>query len=244
MSRWDRSRGVPEPIRALNRVVEADNGEFLVDLRVIAPHVRIFRDQTIPFCRESVARMAEAAAVTLPEGVSLAVTDAWRPIERQQRIYDFMLRCAREAFPSRSHASLRRTLCRWVAPTDQRAPPGHCTGAAIDVHLVDAAGELIDVTSPWDRFRAAPTYTHGLTPLAEANRTLLVEAMLGAGFSNCRDEFWHYSYGDAAWAVRTGRSECIYGLATLPQALYEAQERLAEEAMKVRENPFLPSPKA
>lgn len=244
MTRWDRSRGVPEPIRALNGVVEADNGEPLVDLRVIAPHVGILRDQTIPYCRETVARMAEAAAVSLPQGVFLAVTDAWRPLERQQRIYDFMLRCAREAFPGRSHASLRRTLCRWVAPTDQKAPPGHCTGAAIDVHLVDGAHAPLDVTSPWDRFRAAPTYTVGLTPEALTNRTLLVEAMLGAGFSNCRDEFWHYSYGDAGWAVRTGRSECVYGLATLPRELYEAQERLAEEAMKGRENPFLPAPKA
>ncbi len=45
---------------------------------------------------------------------------------------------------------------------------------------------------------------------------ILVEAMLGAGFSNCRDEFWHYSYGDAAWAVRTGAPYCIYGLIELP----------------------------
>ena len=55
-------------IRALNRVLEADNGEPLVDLRTSAPHVRILREQTIPYCRESVARMAEAAAVSLPRG--------------------------------------------------------------------------------------------------------------------------------------------------------------------------------
>lgn len=241
MTRWDRSRGVPEPIRALNRVLETDSGEPLVDVRVVAPQVRIMREQTIPYCRETVARMAGAAALQLPSGVFLAVTDAWRPIERQQRIYDFMMRSAREAFPNRTHASLRRTVCRWVAPTDQKAPPGHCTGGAIDVHLVDGAGEIMDVTSPWDRFRAAPTYTLGLSPVAQENRNLLVDAMLEAGFSNCRDEYWHYSYGDAGWAVRTGREACFYGFATLPRHLYEAQERLAEEAMRTRENPFLPA---
>jgi D-alanyl-D-alanine dipeptidase len=45
---------------------------------------------------------------------------------------------------------------------------------------------------------------------------LMVQAMLGAGFSNCRDEYWHYSYGDSAWAVRVGSRECSYGLVKPP----------------------------
>jgi hypothetical protein len=40
---------------------------------------------------------------------------------------------------------------------------------------------------------------------------VMVEAMLNAGFSNCRDEYWHYSWGDSAWAVRTGEKTCPYG---------------------------------
>src|SRR5262249_28504890 len=36
---------------------------------------------------------------------------------------------------------------------------------------------------------------------------------------NCRDEFWHYSWGDSAWAVRVGESECPYGWAHPPVAL-------------------------
>ena len=64
-------------------------------------------------------------------------------------------------------------------------------------------------------------------------------AMLGVGFSNCRDEWWHYSYGDAGWAVRTGSSTCPYGLAQLPHELYEELERLHEEGMNDRTNPFL-----
>jgi D-alanyl-D-alanine dipeptidase len=62
--------------------------------------------------------------------------------------------------------------------------------------------------------------------------------MLGAGFSNCRDEWWHYSYGDAAWAVRTGRKTCVYGLATLDERLYKEQERLWKIERKKRKNPF------
>jgi D-alanyl-D-alanine dipeptidase len=240
MIKWDRTKGRPEPIRLLNAIVERENGEPLVDVREFAPSLRILRPQVIPYVRQTVAEMCEQAAQSLPEGFHLGLIEGWRPIERQQRIYDIMWKFALEAFPTREHAALRRTVCRWVAPTDQKAPPGHCTGAAVDVWLVDDAGELIDVSSPYDRFKAAPTYSLGLSEEAARNRTILVEAMLGAGFSNCRDEWWHYSWGDAGWAVRMGKTECVYGLAHLARELYEDLERLHEEGMKERVNPFLP----
>lgn len=240
MAKWDRTKGRPEPIRLLNAIAERENGEPLVDIREVAPSIRILRPQVIPYVRKTVAEMCERAAGQLPEGYHLGLVEGWRPIERQQRIYDFMWQSALEAFPTREHAALRRTVCRWVAPTDQKAPPGHCTGAAVDVWLLDDDGEVIDVTSPYDRFQAAPTYSLGLSEEAARNRAILVEAMLSVGFSNCRDEWWHYSWGDAGWAVRMGEAECVYGIARLERELYEELERLHEEGMKERVNPFLP----
>ena len=240
MIRWDRTQGRPEPIRALNRVAERESGEPLVLLQDHAPSVRLARPQVIPYVRLEVARKAEAAAQALPEGIFLGVTDAWRPIARQKRIYDWLTRCALEVWPNLSYAALRRKINRWAAPYDQPAPPGHCTGAAIDVNLLDSAGEVIDVWSPFDRFVAAPTYSYGLDPEPLRFRMILVEAMLGAGFSNCRDEGWHYSYGDAGWAVRMGLNECCYGLVELQEELFAEQERLWIEAFAQRPNPFLP----
>ncbi len=241
MAKWDRSKGRPEPIRALNKVLEIENQEPLVHISELAPTVRILRPQVIPYLRESVVRMLDGAARTLPEGIHLGVIDAWRPFARQQRIYDFMWKAAREAFPDRPDVALRRTVCRWVAPTDQPAPPGHCTGAAVDVWLVNDANEQLDVCSPYDRHQAAPTYAYGLSDEASYHRTLLVNAMLSQEFSNCRDEWWHYSYGDAGWAVRVGETKCFYGLCHLPEDLYAEQERLSEEFFKDRPNPFLES---
>jgi D-alanyl-D-alanine dipeptidase len=220
-------------------VEHRDEGEALVDLREAAPSVRIPKPQTIPYCRATVAAMAERVARRLPQGVRLAVTDAWRPLRRQRLIFDWLMECAREAFPDRPYAHLRRTVCRFSAPYDQKAPPGHCTGAALDVHLTGAQGEPLDVTSPYDRFFASATYSLGLTPEAARNRTLLVDAMLAEGFSNCRDEWWHYSYGDAGWAVRTGLDWCMYGLVELPEELYAEQQRVWEEEHRKRANPFL-----
>ncbi|HVT12643.1 MAG TPA: M15 family metallopeptidase [Fimbriimonadaceae bacterium] len=237
-AKWDRSKGRPEPIAALNRIAELENGEPLVDIRQAAPSLKLQRPQVIPFVRQRVADMVEEASSRLPKGYHLSLVEGWRPIERQQRIYDFMWEAATEAFPHRDRKALRRTVCRWVAPTDQKAPPGHCTGAAVDVWLVDENNEPIDVLSPFDRFHAAPTYSYGLADEALRNRMILVETMLSVGFSNCRDEWWHYSYGDAGWAVRTGETSCVYGLAQLPRELYEELERLHVEAMKERVNPF------
>lgn len=241
MAKWDRTKGKPEPIAALNRILEIENDEPLVDMRSYAPSVKLFRAAVIPHCRARVAEMAEAAAKALPKGYHLGLVEAWRPIDRQQRIYDFMWRSALEAFPNRSHASLRRTVCRWVAPTDQKAPPGHCTGGALDVWLVDDAGEQIDTTSGLHRFGTAPTYTIGLTDEAHRNRMILVEAMLAQGFSNCRDEWWHYSFGDAGWAVRLGHNTCCYGKVLMDPLTYAEKEELWIEAAKERKNPFLPS---
>ncbi|MBX3118997.1 MAG: D-alanyl-D-alanine carboxypeptidase family protein [Fimbriimonadaceae bacterium] len=242
--RWDRTKGRPEPISALNKIREVENGDPLVPILEYAPEVVIFRTTVIPYLRKVVCEMLHQASENLPEGMRLGVIDAWRPFERQVRIYDWMLACAKVAYPNRDYAQLRRTILRFVAPIDQPTPPGHCTGAAVDVVLLDNEGEQIDVWAPYDRFRAAPTYSYGLTPEATKMRMILVEAMLSAGFSNCRDEWWHYSYGDAGWAVRMAQENCFYGKADLDPELYTEQERLSQESFKTRPNPFIETSKA
>lgn len=238
--KWDRTQGRPEPIRALNKIPEFENGDPLVDMRSAAPSLKYFRPQTIMYCRAKVAQMAERAAQSLPSGYFLGLVEAWRPIERQQRIFDYWFGAAKRANPDFSYAQLRRVACRWAAPTDQKAPPGHCTGAALDVWLVNEKGEPYDVISPFVKVQAARTYTLGLSDEALKNRMILVEAMLAQGFSNCRDEWWHYSFGDAGWAVRLAKPECCYGLIHLEKELYEESERLWIEAMKTRPDPFAP----
>ena len=236
--RWDRSKGRPEPIAALNRIREKECGEPLVDVRNHAPKIKIFREATIPYLRETVVIMLVEASRALPKGYFLSITEGWRPLERQRLIYEFMTKSLLEVKPEISYPTLRRTINRWVAPVDQKAPPGHCTGGAVDVYLVDKGGEPYDVTSPFERFESGPTYIYGLSAKAEKNRMLLVDTMLSVGFSNCRDEWWHYSFGDAGWAVRLGHDECRYGLALLDESLYKKEQALWKIERKKRSNPF------
>lgn len=210
-----RPTGVPEPIAALNRVRICENDEPLVDLRLACPSLIVLR-RARPFARLSVAEMLNSAASSLPAGLRLRVSTALRTIDDQRRHWDSYFAQMRLEHPEWSLAAVHRATNRFFAPYDQAAPPGHCTGGAVDVQLMRADGEILDMVSPLAGWDAAPTWVRGLAPEAEANRRLLVHAMLEAGFSNCKDEYWHYSYGDSAWAVRTGASECPYGLVPAP----------------------------
>lgn len=202
--------GSPEPIAALNRVKIVDRGEPLVDIRDFCLGVEV-RDGVCPYLRRAVAGMLNRAAASLPSGYKFQVGTALRTLGMQKGGWDGYFKKMQEEHPEWPLSALRRATNRFFAPYDQPAPPGHCTGAAVDVGLFGPNGQPVDVTSPTERWDGAYTWTDRISPESRANRMIMVDAMLGAGFSNCRDEFWHYSYGDSAWAVRVGESVCPYG---------------------------------
>lgn len=207
--------GAPEPIAALNRIRIVENHEPLVDLRVACPHIVVLA-RARPFVRVRVAEMLNTVPPRLPHGLRLRISTALRTIDDQRRHWDSFYHHMRAEHPEWPLSALHRATDRFFAPYDQPAPPGHCTGGAVDVQIIDANGAPLDMVSPLSGWEAAPTDVAGLSEQAAANRRLLVQSMLEAGFSNCRDEYWHYSYGDSAWAVRTGRRECCYGLVKPP----------------------------
>jgi D-alanyl-D-alanine dipeptidase len=70
--------------------------------------------------------------------------------------------------------------------------------------------------------------------------------MAEAGFSNCYDEWWHWSYGDAGWAVRLGHPQAIYGLVIDVPALAREQieDRLRQEEERAAQNSRDPAEKS
>lgn len=217
-------QGAPEPIGALNqvRIVEYEHPwperEPLVDVRSYCPEVA-WAERICPYLRKSVADRVNHAQASLPPGYRLKAGTALRTLAMQQGGWDGYFKRMREEHPQWPLSALRRATNKYFAPYDQKAPPGHCTGGAIDVGLLDPSGQSLDMTSPTQGWEAAYTWSDKISHEARTNRMMMVEAMLGAGFSNCRDEYWHYSWGDSAWAVRVGEKECPYGWAHPPVAL-------------------------
>ena len=230
-----RQPGTPrEPgITRLAAIPTHENGEPLVDLCHAVPEVLVTACPT--YARQSVAEMLKRAQERLPEGVRLKVHTALRTTEMQSNGYWNHYRSLQEKHPTWPKSVLRREANKfWHPPDVPKAPPGHCTGGAVDVGLIDAEGNGLDLTSVLkEGADPQPTYARHLTPEAQANRDLLIEAMTAAGFSNCYDEWWHWSYGDCGWAARLGLSEAVYGWVTdLPDEVIrqvEEQKRRKEE---------------
>lgn len=217
-------QGAPEPIAALNRVSIEEYSqpwelrEPLVDIRNYCPDV-VFAEHVCPFLRVRVADKLNVAQAALPTGYRLKIGTALRTLGMQQNGWNGYFKRMQEQHPDWPLSALRRATNKYHAPYDQKAPPGHCTGGAVDVGLLDPDGNALDMTAPTKGWEAANTWSDKISAESRTNRMIMVEAMLGAGFSNCRDEYWHYSWGDSAWAVRVGETKCPYGWAHPPVCL-------------------------
>lgn len=236
--RTAREKSAPrEPgISRLARIPTRECGEPLVDLCEECPVITVTACPT--YARRSIAAMLNRAQAALPPGIRLKVHTALRTTEMQANGYWNHYKSLQEKHPSWPKAILRREANKfWHPPDVSKAPPGHCTGGAVDVGLLDEEGAVVDVTSVTEEgISSQATYALGLTPQAKANRDLLIRAMTDAGFSNCYDEWWHWSYGDCGWAARLDRPEAIYGWVTdLPEGVIrqvEEKKRQDEEKRK------------
>ena len=217
-------RSVVEPIRELSKIKIVECGEPLVSLREVCPKL-VLTDEPdrsggprLFFVREAVARMLCEAQEMLPPGYRLKIWSAYRTLDYQRRIYREVYERFRTEHPEWPENILRRQVNRFVHPPDAKAPPGHCTGGAVDLTIVGPDGEELDMTSPYsaqipERMLTAETYSPKISTQARKNREFLLKIMTTVGFTNYAGEWWHFSYGDSGWAWRLGRKTAIYGLA-------------------------------
>jgi D-alanyl-D-alanine dipeptidase len=179
-----------------------DNGDPLTPLP-FAPDVLV---------REGlVSRLVDARAA-LPAGVDLKVIEGHRSVADQRAIIDEYSRELRVLHPDADEPELTRLYSRFVAPV---AVAPHVAGAAVDLTLVDDAGEelwmgtVVDATP--EQSGGACFFDADVDPTARRNRTLLADVLTGAGLVNYPTEWWHWSYGDRYWALLTGADHAIYG---------------------------------
>ncbi len=213
------ARSFGEPLTKLRSVPIRENGEPLVDPRPLssrihfaAKHPKFAEMPRSPKVRKTVAQMLAYAAELLPAGIDLQIIEGFRPLAQQRFMYEQLKSEFAGRHPEWNKSTLHRMTNTMSAPPDDRCPPPHSTGAAIDLCLIDAqTQELLDMTSPlkWDE-TSAPTAVKGLSPEAVANRKILIDALTAAGLTNYAGEWWHWSYGDSGWALRVGARQAVY----------------------------------
>lgn len=122
---------------------------------------------------EAAACMKKAIALAAIQGLTFKVFDAYRPPEAQWVFW--------------GHTPDPDFLA------DPRRGSPHSRGVAIDLTLLDAAGNELDMGTGFDAF--TPLSHHGNTEIsaeAQRNRMLLMGIMTTAGWDFYRNEWWHY----------------------------------------------------
>ena len=165
-----------------------------VDLRYAGANNFVGRDLYSPFdCawlhREAAAALETAVAYLAARapGHTILVLDALRPQRVQQQLWD----------------ALDGTGLQMYLANPARGSI-HSYGMALDVTILDRQGVELDMGTGFDDMTALshPALEDGFLATGElleaqlANRRLLRDAMLGAGFVGINTEWWHFDCGD------------------------------------------------
>lgn len=174
-----------------------------VDLRYATPHNFTGRDLYSPFdCawlhRDAAAALERAVAWLAQHapGHTLLVLDALRPQRVQQQLWDAL-----------DGTGLRIYLA------DPARGSIHSYGMALDVTLLDGAGRELDMGTGFDDMTelSHPALEEGflragaLSDRQVAQRRLLRDAMVQAGFVGINTEWWHFDCGDRNHVRQTFR---------------------------------------
>ncbi|AFY32585.1 M15 family metallopeptidase [Calothrix sp. PCC 7507] len=145
----------------------------------------------------------------------IQIFDAYRPVAVQQFMVDYTFAAEiqqqglteAQLSPNQRQEIWEAVYQIWAVPSlDEKTPPPHSTGAAVDISLVDNTGRVVNMGSPIDELseRSHPDYyadhPHPEAQYYHAHRQLLRDVMIKAGFQRNPQEWWHFSCGDQMWA--------------------------------------------
>lgn len=131
-------------------------------------------ESNIAYLRKGTAdKLDKANQLLLKQGYRIKVWDAYRAQKYQQILYDIT--------PDKYYIG------------NPKNGSIHTRGAAVDITLINADGEELDMPSGFDEMstKAARTYTHA-TPEQKKNALLLENAMKSSGFIPLPKEWWHF----------------------------------------------------
>jgi zinc D-Ala-D-Ala dipeptidase len=155
---------------------------IVLDLRYATPNN--FTGQTIYTITkcflhaDAVPHLEKAIQLADKLGYRIKIFDAFRPQAAQEKLW---------------------TVCpdpNYVAPPERGS--AHTRGVAIDLTLINAQGEELDMGTPFDSFEVASHHgSLALSPHASRNRYVLLGIMMSAGWDLYLNEWWHYQLFNA-----------------------------------------------
>ena len=142
---------------------------------------------------EAARALRKAADAFEKQGLYLLIYDAYRP----QRAVDHFVRWAKDESDIKMKEEFYPTIDKSeLFPKGYIAVySGHSRGMTVDLTLTDKDGNELDMGGEFDWFSKISSHDYdGLTPQQKANRKLLREGMIAAGFDDYVEEWWHYTF--------------------------------------------------
>jgi len=188
----DRRQNAPPPPDA----AAPANPDDLVDIAEVDPTIRIdmryasernftkVKVYPVARCllrRDAAERLARVQAHLRAGGLGLEVWDCYRPFSVQKKFWALV--------------SDERYVARPVEDAAGRPLKGskHNRGAAVDLTLVSAGGEPLEMPTDHDDFsERAHRGSRSATPAARGNAERLERAMTAEGFEPLPTEWWHF----------------------------------------------------
>jgi D-alanyl-D-alanine dipeptidase len=173
------------------------------------------------FARAAVVVRLHQIIEMLAPDYGLMIFDSFRSTTCQRDIFDKIHAQLRTLHPDKPGEWIWQETRKYVVHPDEtsRYPVApHNSGGAIDLTLwafdepLDMGGAFDDphLISSTDYFERPFDPAIGISPArwesVRRNRRILFHAMRHFGFTNYRDEWWHYDLGDCMWAQESGLS--------------------------------------
>jgi D-alanyl-D-alanine dipeptidase len=151
---------------------------------------RVLYNSARCFLREKPAQSLVKAQKWLDvnhKGYVLMLKDCYRPVSVQRLMWDVVKGTPKQGY---------------VADPNSKYGSVHNYGCAVDLTLMDASGNEIDMGTPYDFLGKLAEPRHEETFLAEGkltqkqidNRHILRDAMVAGGFKTIPNEWWHFNY--------------------------------------------------
>lgn len=149
-------------------------------------------------------------------GYSLYVCEAFRSLEKQKLFWYQALLKAQESHPDEIDGrKLLELTSKFTAPPERAM---HCTGGTVDVLLFSNVKQeiLFDFDDSDESYYNELVYTDNplISEEEKKVRQTLNSLMESEDFVNYPLEWWHYSFGNAEWALYKGKDFAFYGQTT------------------------------
>jgi len=151
----------------------------------------------------------------------LVIKSVWRSVKHQKILWSNKIKELRKKHPGRHLEDIEKMASIFVASPKESM---HLTGGSVDALIYDLKKEkIIDFgTNKGYKIilnKKCYPFHPGITLEEKKNRKLLISLFESEDFVCDLTEYWHFNYGNTAWALEKNKKCAIYGPVENPDQL-------------------------